>query len=122
MKCSNQLLDLKLNKMKNNFLISDSFLKYQSAAYLFVILWTVLIAKVQSMFVIFKYTELINQVLFFIYFVVVLSSVVVLIKQISRIYFFSESNIKRSVWIVVNIFLYYGVLLADLYLVSQFRF
>ncbi|KFF04407.1 hypothetical protein B0A68_17320 [Flavobacterium reichenbachii] len=114
-------MDLKLNKMKNSFLISVSFLKYQSAAYLFVILWTVLIAKVQSMFVIFKYTELINEVLFFIYFVVVLSSVILLIKQISRIYFSSESNIKRSVWIVVNIFLYYGVLLADLYLASQFR-
>jgi hypothetical protein len=108
--------------MKKSFLISDSFLKYQSIAYLVIILWTILIVNVHSMFVIFRFTELINQVLFFIYFVVVLSSVVILIKQILKIYFSLEHSIKSCVWIAVNIFLYYGVLLADLYLVSQFRF
>lgn len=108
--------------MNKSFLISDSFLKYQSIAYLFIIFWAILIRNAQSMFVIFKYTELINQVLFFIYFVVVLSSVVVLIKQILRVYFSLDNNIKRSIWLVVNIFLYYGVLLADLYISSQFRF
>ena len=108
--------------MKNSSLISDSFLKYQSVAYLFIIFWAIFIRNVQNMFVIFRYTELINQVLFFIYFVVVLSSVVLLIKQISRIYFSPDNNVKRSIWIVVNIFLYYGVVFADLYLSTQFRF
>lgn len=108
--------------MKNNYLISNSFLKYQSIAYLFIIFWAILIRNVQSLFVIFKFTELINLVLFFIYFVIVLLSVIVLIKQIRRIYFSSENDIEKSVWIVVNIFLYYGVVFADLYLSTQFRF
>jgi hypothetical protein len=108
--------------MKNNYLISNSFLKYQSITYLFIIFWAILIRNVQSLFVIFKFTELINRVLFFIYFVIVLLSVIVLIKQIRRIYFSSENDIEKSVWIVVNIFLYYGVVFADLYLSTQFRF
>ncbi|MEZ0130881.1 hypothetical protein AB9T88_14400, partial [Flavobacterium sp. LBUM151] len=95
---------------------------YQSIAYLFIILWTILIANFQNLFSIWKYVELINTTLFFIYFLIGLSSVLILIKQILRIYFSSDNGIKIKVWIVVNIALYYGVLLADLYLSTQIRF
>lgn len=108
--------------MNNNFLISHLFLKYQSIVYLFIILWALLIANFQNLFVIWKYIELINRIIFFVYFLIGLSSVIILIMQISGIYFSSENNIKRRVWIVVNILLYYGVLSGDLFLSTQFRF
>ncbi|KIA98756.1 hypothetical protein OA88_20430 [Flavobacterium sp. JRM] len=115
-------MDLKLKNMNNNFLISDLFLKYQSLAYLIIIFWAILISSFQSLFVIWKHIEMINLILFFVYFLIGLSSVIILIMQISRIYFSSDNSIKRRVWIVVNILLYYGVLYADLYLSTQTRF
>lgn len=117
-----QFMDLKLKNMNNNFLISDLFLKYQSLAYLIIIFWAILISSFQSLFVIWKHIEMINLILFFVYFLIGLSSVIILIMQISRIYFSSDNSIKRRVWIVVNILLYYGVLYADLYLSTQTRF
>ncbi|MBE8724177.1 hypothetical protein [Flavobacterium hungaricum] len=110
--------------MKNSFLISYSFLRFQSMAYLFVIFWTTLIANVPSMFVIWKYTELMNGIVFFIFLFVVLLSVIVLIMQVLKIYSSQnqDNSIIKKVWIVVNIVLYYLVVGADLYIVSQFRF
>jgi hypothetical protein len=117
-----QFMDLKLKNMNNNFLISDLFLKYQSLAYLIIIFWAILISSFQSLFVIWKHIEMINLILFVVYFLIGLSSVIILIMQISRIYFSSDNSIKRRVWIVVNILFYYGVLYADLYLSTQTRF
>lgn len=108
--------------MKKSFLILDSFLKIQSTVYLFIILWAFLIANLQDQFTVWKYIEQINKILFFIYFLIGLVSVIVLIKQILKIYFSSDNTIKKRLWIVANILLYYGVLSAVFYLSAQFRF
>ncbi len=108
--------------MKKGFLSLDSFLKFQSIVYLFIIIWAVLIANLQNQFTIWKYIEQINKILFFICFLIGLVSVIILIIQILKIYFSSDNNMKRKVWIVANILLYYGVLLAVFYLSAQFRF
>ncbi|MBB4802893.1 membrane protein YdbS with pleckstrin-like domain [Flavobacterium nitrogenifigens] len=108
--------------MKKGFLILDSFLKFQSIVYLFIIIWAVLIANLQNQFTVWKYIEKINKILFFIYFLIGLVSVIILIIQILKIYFSSDNSMKRKVWIVANILLYYGVLSAVFYLSAQFRF
>ena len=108
--------------MKKSFLILDSLFKFQSIAYLFIIIWAFFISNLQNQFEIWKYIEQINEILFFIYFLIGLASVIILIIQIFKIYFSSDSNMIQRVWIVTNILLYYGVLLAVFYLSAQFRF
>lgn len=108
--------------MKKSFLILDSFFKFQSIAHLFIIVWAFFISNLQNQFEIWKYIEHINKVLFFIYFLIALLSVIVLIIQIWKFYFSPNNNIKKMLWIVVNIVLFYGVLVAVYYLSEQFRF
>ncbi len=108
--------------MKNSYLISFPFLKFQSIVYLFIIFWAILIKNVQSLFVVWKYTEEISVILFFMYILVALGSVILLIMQVLKIYFSLDNSLKKKIWIVANIVLYYGVLFADLLLSTQIRF
>jgi hypothetical protein len=107
--------------MKNSVLISYPFLRVQSILYVFIIAWTIMIRKFPDIFVIWKYVELVNQILFFIYLIIGLGSVLVLIGQILNVYLYSESSIKKGVWTTANIVLYWGVLIADLCLLTECR-
>jgi len=111
--------------MKQGIITSYSFLRLQSIAFFFIIVWALLIKNFQILFVVWKHIELVNKILFVIYFFTVLISVVVLIKQIRSLYFNDDDdddqNTLKRIWVVFNIILYYGVMAADLYLVSQSR-
>jgi hypothetical protein len=109
--------------MKQSIITSYSFLRLQSIVYFFIIVWALLIKNFQILFVVWKHIELINKILFVIYFFTVLISVVVLIKQIRSLYFNDDDdqNTLKRIWAVFNIILYYGVITADLYLASQSR-
>jgi hypothetical protein len=107
--------------MEDKSITSWWFLKKQTLCYLFVITWATLIFFYQDIFLISKYIETLTLIIFAVYFIVVLSSTILLITQLIKIFIIEDEYEGIEARIVLNIVLYYGVVFADLYLSTQIR-
>jgi hypothetical protein len=107
--------------MKDKSIVSVWFLRTQTFAYCIVIAWAYLLYSFQDIFLITRYIETFTSFLFFTYFIIVLSSIIILITQLKRIFTSEDENLVKKLWVVSNIVLYYAVVMADLYLSTQIR-